>query len=522
MSSVFTGVFPLIFSFTFLLSLQHAHAAIGPIADLHIINADIAPDGFSRPAVLAGGTFPGPLIVGQKGGDLEINVHDDLTNADMFKSTSIHWHGIDQRRSNWADGVTSVTQCPITSGESFLYKFNVNDQAGTFWYHSHLSTQYCDGLRGPMVIYDPLDPHRALYDIDDESTVLTVGDWYHTLSRKTTGLPVPDSTLINGLGRSSSGPADAALAVITVQRGKRYRFRLVSISCDANYIFSIHSHALTIIEADGTSTLPVKVDSLQIFAGQRYSFVLEANQPVSNYWIRAMPNVGNTTFKGGINSAILRYAGAPEAEPTTPDVQSKRPLREVDLHPLIPSIVPGFPLPLPGQDFVTHNLLLGYDFHFTVDGVSYTPPSVPVLLQILSGKRTAHDLLPDGSVISLPSNAVVELTMPAGVVGGPHPLHLHGHSFHVIRSAGSSTYNYLNPIKRDVVNSGVAGDNVTIRFVADNSGPWFLHCHIDDHLVNGFAVVFAEAINKTSSEVSVPSAWKELCPKYDALSPSDQ
>jgi FtsP/CotA-like multicopper oxidase with cupredoxin domain len=25
--------------------------------------------------------------------------------------------------------------------------------AGTYWYHSHLSTQYLDGLRGAIVIY---------------------------------------------------------------------------------------------------------------------------------------------------------------------------------------------------------------------------------------------------------------------------------------------------------------------------------------------------------------------------------
>ena len=43
-----------------------ALAAIGPVADLHIVDADIAPDGFTRPAVLAGGTFPGPLITGNK------------------------------------------------------------------------------------------------------------------------------------------------------------------------------------------------------------------------------------------------------------------------------------------------------------------------------------------------------------------------------------------------------------------------------------------------------------------------
>ncbi len=38
---------------------------------------------------------------------------------------------------------------------------------GTFWYHSHLSTQYCDGLRGAFVVYDPADPYADLYDVDD-------------------------------------------------------------------------------------------------------------------------------------------------------------------------------------------------------------------------------------------------------------------------------------------------------------------------------------------------------------------
>ena len=54
---------------------------------------------------------------------------------------------------------------------------------GTFWYHSHLSTQYCDGLRGPMVIYDPEDPYLDMYDVDDESTVLTLADWYHVAAK---------------------------------------------------------------------------------------------------------------------------------------------------------------------------------------------------------------------------------------------------------------------------------------------------------------------------------------------------
>ena len=44
---------------------------------------------------------------------------------------------------------------------------------GTFWYHSHFKNQYCDGLRGPLIIYDPEDPHQDLYDIDDGEVVFS-------------------------------------------------------------------------------------------------------------------------------------------------------------------------------------------------------------------------------------------------------------------------------------------------------------------------------------------------------------
>lgn len=66
-----------------------------------------------------------------------------------------------------AHGAGVVLTTRLTIGNSFLYDFQSKGQAGTFWYHSHLSAQYCDGLRGPMVVYDPLDPHRLLYDIDN-------------------------------------------------------------------------------------------------------------------------------------------------------------------------------------------------------------------------------------------------------------------------------------------------------------------------------------------------------------------
>ena len=89
-----------------------------------------------------------------------------------------------------------------------------------------------------------------------------------------------DSTLINGLGRSTDTTGvDAELAVISVTQGKRYRFRLVSMSCDPNHTFSIDGHNMTIIEVDGINHTPLVVDELTIYAGQRYSFVVSPINP---------------------------------------------------------------------------------------------------------------------------------------------------------------------------------------------------------------------------------------------------
>ena len=106
---------------------------------------------------------------------------------------------------------------------------------------------------------------------------------------------------------------------------------------------------MTVIEADGVETEPVTVDQLTIFASQRYSVIVTANQTIGNYcifvrlplpkWsadltlgIRANPTAGTTGFANGINSAILRYAGAKHVEPTTQQTGGNSVLNEADLH----------------------------------------------------------------------------------------------------------------------------------------------------------------------------------------------
>lgn len=98
------------------------------------------------------------------------------------------------------------------------------------------------------------------------------------------------SVLINGLGRYSGGPS-SDLAIINVTQGKRYRFRLISISCDPNFVFSIDGHNLTVIEADGIETDPVVVDSIQIYAGESFHTSLSASADLDVAQVNGIPSL---------------------------------------------------------------------------------------------------------------------------------------------------------------------------------------------------------------------------------------
>ncbi|KAJ8487814.1 hypothetical protein ONZ45_g14188 [Pleurotus djamor] len=510
-----------------LLALLPAALAATKKLEFHIKNNVVSPDGFERSAITVNGIFPGTPVLLQKGD--KINTHNELTDPGMRRSTSIHWHGLFQHKTSGMDGPSFVNQCPIPPSTTFLYDFDTAGQTGNYWYHSHLSTQYCDGLRGAFIVYDPNDPLKHLYDVDDESTIITLADWYHDLAPHAqnqffqTGLvPVPDSGLVNGVGRFKGGPL-VPYAVINVEHGKRYRLRLIQISCRPFFTFSIDGHTFDAIEFDGIEHDPTPAQNIDIYAAQRASVILNANQTVGNYWIRAPPTGGNPNnnpnFDPNLSRAILRYKGAPNAEPTTEATVGGHKLDDAEMHP-IASEGPGNLGQGPADMSINLAISQPNPPFFDINGISYISPSVPVLLQMLSGAKRPQDFLPSEQVFILPANKIIEVSIPGA---GAHPFHLHGHTFDIIRTSNSAVTNLVNPPRRDVV--PINGGNTTFRFFSGNSGAWFLHCHIDWHLEAGLAIVFAERpaeVNEGEQAQIVPQDWRTLCPMYDALAPEFQ
>ncbi|GBB94131.1 hypothetical protein RclHR1_00230009 [Rhizophagus clarus] len=507
---------------------------------LVLARTPLAPDGFQRFVWTANGQYPGPTIRANKGDRFIIHVQNNLGEF-----ATIHWHGLFQKTTTFYDGVAGLTQCLIQDGTTFTYNFTAGDQYGTYWWHSHYSAQYADGLRGPLIIHDPNDPYLNDYD---EEFVMTLSDWHHTESEQLIKLrmspgytgfnPIPDAGLISGRGRYDCSKAppgsnctqDNPLAVYSVEKGKRYRFRIINSSAEAPYTFSIDQHPLRIIEVEGENIKPISMNKLNIAVGQRYSVIVTADKDVSNFWIRATIvkqciHVSPQTIN--INSAlnyqvtgILRYVGAPDEYPNTQEWDEKiLNCRDVD-HNLL-KLNP----PRPPPQTVTDNFTLVITFAPTQDGVGHAmingSPFIPELDDpttnklMYGGDETPDQLDKDQNAFVYDTeNGAVEISLVNENIA-PHPFHLHGHNFFVMGHGDGNTpdpsqFNLVDPAVRDTVT--VLGNSwTTLRYYIDNPGIWAFHCHIEWHVEMGMLGQVVERPSELKGD-PIPPQIKSICP----------
>ncbi|XP_064606396.1 uncharacterized protein LOC135471205 [Liolophura sinensis] len=299
----------------------------------------ITGDGFEEPrlVIVVNGTMPGPTLSVYEGQTVLLHVRNSLLSDDV----TIHIHGLPQSGTPWMDGVAYITQCPIQPGQSFTYKFKAAPK-GTYWYHSHIGSQRTMGLFGAFIIYELPENSEERYE--DEEFVLSLQDWnpkreadfgYQQMKtdiflgrqRYTTTTSLDGgryskfymtSGLINGRGRyydPETGLHNGApIETFRVESGKRYRFRVIAAGELYPFRFSIDGHFLEIIASDGYEIEPVVVQSFIINPGERYDFILTANNSIANYWIRSKTLEIEYNH---IAEARLHYEGADESDPST-------------------------------------------------------------------------------------------------------------------------------------------------------------------------------------------------------------
>jgi FtsP/CotA-like multicopper oxidase with cupredoxin domain len=165
------------------------------------------------------------------------------------------------------DSVSPNYLGPIPPGASFTYTFRATSYGST-WYHSHFSLQYSNGLIGPLVIYGP---SSANWDID--LGPLGVTDWYHEPAFrayfKQRSSPGPaDNALFNGLNTFNiGGDIVGEKFEMTFIPGKKHRIRVINMSTNSHFKFSIDEHTMTVQAADFVAIEPYETNVLNIFIG---------------------------------------------------------------------------------------------------------------------------------------------------------------------------------------------------------------------------------------------------------------
>jgi L-ascorbate oxidase len=152
------------------------------------------------------------------------------------------------------------------------------------WWHSHLGQQRIDGLFGALIVRhnSSFTNFSSFYDYDLSEHVIFINDWLRDHSQVEyspslieVGALKDTSILINGRGihktyASNNKSYVTPRAVFYVERGYRYRFRIISngaVICPIR--FSIDNHNLTVISSDNHYIDPIQVEKITVYPGNK-------------------------------------------------------------------------------------------------------------------------------------------------------------------------------------------------------------------------------------------------------------
>ena len=405
------------------------------------------------------GVEPGRVLRVRQGSPFHATIENRLT-----ETTTVHWHGI--RLPNAMDGVPGITQKPIPPGERFEYAFTPPD-AGTFWYHSHDHSlvQMGRGLAGALIVEEP-EPPAVERDL-----LWTIQDWrltrdaqiapgFHNRMEEAMNGRVGNTVTINGRVQDA----------IHVRGGERIRLRLVNAAIARIMALRFEGHRPVIVALDGQPCEPHEPSDGRILLGpaMRADVMLDMQgEPSRSYGV-----VDDCYDRLAYTLVRLTYDPAPPVRPHPSDAPLRLPPNPVPDPDLANAVVHEVRLQggmMSGMGMMGGSMM-GTDggAAWAINGQSMTGDgnaAMPPLFQIARGRSCILDFRND--------------------TAWWHPMHLHGHSFHVLARDGA-------PVPHDVRGDTVLvrpRERVRVAFVADNPGDWMLHCHVMEHQVGGLMAI---------------------------------
>ncbi|KAF4378575.1 hypothetical protein G4B88_023115 [Cannabis sativa] len=498
-------------------------------------------------------------------------------------------HGIRQLRSGWADGPAYITQCPIQSGQSYVYNYTITGQRGTLFWHAHISWLRAT-VYGPIII---LPTHNDSYPFPKphKEVPIIFGEWWNADTETVisqalqtgAGPNVSDAYTINGLPGPLYNCSQKDTFRLKVKPGKTYLLRLINAALNDELFFSIANHTVTVVEADALYVKPFETDIILITPGQTTNLLLKTkpNSPPNHtkFLMLARPySTGLGTFDNTTVAGILEYENPSNnhhhhqhqdshnsnttkqtvllLRPTLPQINDTsfaanfssklRSLANSKYPANVPKTVDKrffFTVGLGTNPCPKNQTCQGptnqTKFAASVNNVSFTLPSTALLQAhffgrsngvyttdfpsfplkffnftgVSSNSTNITNVSNGTKVVVLPYNASVELVMQdTSLLGAEsHPLHLHGFNFYVVgqgfgnynSKTDPANFNLVDPVERNTI--GVpSGGWVAIRFLADNPGVWFMHCHFEVHLSWGLRLAWIVQDGKLPNQKLLP------------------
>ena len=377
------------------------------------------------------GQVPGPLLKMTEGRQVTVDVINETNDPDM-----VHWHGFHIPAE--VDGAHEEGTPMVMGHDRRRYVFTPGP-VGTRWYHSHaiagfdLKKGTYSGQFGMVVIESKSEPGG--YDLD---TPIVLHDWEPYFSPEKDGDINYRSFSVNGKMLGAGEP-------VRVKSNQRVLFRVLNASATLKHRLALPHHVFQVIALDGNPVANRKsVAVLELSPGERVDAIVEMKTP--GVWILGEEDATQRQAGAGI---VVEYAQARgpvqwNAPPASPwDYTAFGEAKETR------SVESTIPLVFENQ----HNGHL-----YSINGKSF-PDTDPIRLR--SGSR--HRL-----VFENRSNE-------------EHPMHLHRHTFEIVRFAGKPTAGVL----KDVV-AVPAKQVVEVELVADQPGPSLFHCHQQFHMDFGF------------------------------------
>ncbi|XP_058099501.1 laccase-7-like [Magnolia sinica] len=539
---------------------MHAFAASAKVVNhtFRVGNLTVQPLCEERVVVAVNGQLPGPTIRVNEGDTLVVLV----INESPYNLT-IHWHGIFQKLSGWADGPSYVTQCPILPGNNYTYRFNITKQEGTLWWHAHVSWLRAT-VYGALIIhpragrsYPFVKPHKEF--------PLILGEWWNANvvdveneANLTGAAPnISDAYTINGRPGDLYPCANNNTYKITVTQGKTYMLRIINAALNNELFFKIAGHNLTVVGIDATYTEPYITDVVVVAPGQTTDVLLVANGPTGSYYIAARPYASAPIlFDNTTTTAILHYNNSTSvAAPLMPVLPAFNDTptahRFYSNLTALRSWTHKVPLDVDEHMFITVGLGLepcgvnatcagpsGMRFAASMNNASFRLPTTLSMLQAhfsgvqgiftddfpdtpplvfdytnANASQLVSTTLKSTRVKRLAYNSTVEMVFQNTAILSVenHPIHLHGFNFFVLaqgfgnydNATHRSMFNLVNPQLRNTIAVPVGGWAV-VRFIANNPGVWLMHCHLDVHLSWGLSTAFVIDNGPTVSSTLPP------------------